>query len=361
MHFGIVADHHPLEYRVPVTPYGVEELVIHGHEVTIEQGIGVRAQFSDEDYVRRGARIAFSSEEAWLRPDIVLRFRPPSEKEAVHLRPGQIVAGFVELPFLTKAAQQAYARAGITLWALEEMVDERGRWPLLSPLSMICGRMLPQIAARFLETFQGGRGKLLMGAPGVAPCNVSIVGGGTLGTMAARMFQQIGARVTVVDSDHAALERIESEIDGTITTLSATPGNISRICIGSDVIVLAIHHESGVVPKVITRQHLKTMQPRTLIIDASITQGGACETSRPTDVLNPTYEVDNVVHYCVTRVTSNVSRTTSRAVNCALIPYLLKFARHSIDEAIGLYHEFDSGMAMVNGEFRRSFSRNPEE
>lgn len=359
MHFGIISDAHPHEHRVPIAPYGVEELIANGHTVTIERGAGSRAQFSDADYENKGANIAFSKEEAWMRPDMLLRIRPPSGDEIGLMHAGQMFGAYMEWPFLPQMTQKAYCDKGISLLAFEEVTDERGRWPLLAPLSIICGRMLPQIAARLLETFEGGRGKLLMGAPGVAPCNVAIIGGGLLGTTAARMFQALGARVTLLDQDHARLEHIELTFDGHITTLSASPGNISRVCRGSDVIILAIHCPEGVCPKIIKRDHLATMQPRTVIIDASITQGGACETSRPTDVLNPTYLVDNIVHYCVPRITATVARTASRAVNSALVPYLIKLASYPISEAIENHVEFDTGLICVDGALRRRYDQKP--
>ena len=223
MHFGIVADDHPHEHRVPLAPYGVEELVSHGHQVTIERGAGNRAQFSDEDYEKKGATIAFGREEAWLRPDMLLRVRPPDVEEVAMMRRGQVFGGYAEWPFIPAATREAYVTQGISVLAFEEVIDKNDRWPLLAPLSIICGRMLPQIAARYLETFEGGRGKLLMGAAGVAPCNVAIIGAGLLGTTAAKMFQALGARVTLLDADHAKLEFIEQNFDGHITTLSASP------------------------------------------------------------------------------------------------------------------------------------------
>lgn len=355
MRFGIVVDEDPQEHRVPLAPYGVEELVEHGHEVTVESSVGERAQFSDKDYELCGAQVVFSKEEAWIRPDVVLRVRPLSAAEVGLMREGQIFSGYIELPFIPRPTRQAYADGGISILALEEMVDDDGRWPLLSPLSIICGRMLPQIAARYLETFEGGRGKLIMGAPGVAPCNVSIVGGGMLGTTACHMFQAMGARVTVLDHNHAKLELLERTATGNLTTLSASPGNISRICRGSDVIVLAIHSPTGVCDKVLSQEHLKTMAPRAVIIDASITQGGAAETSRPTDVLNPTYIVDDIVHYCVTRITSTVARTASRTVSSALVPYLLSFAEYTMEQAIEQHKEFGSGMICIDGKMRRKY------
>jgi alanine dehydrogenase len=256
---------------------------------------------------------------------------------------------------IPRPVREAYTKQKLTILALEEMMDDSDRWPLLAPLSMIAGRMLPQIAARYLETFEGGRGKLLMGVPGVAPCNVAIIGAGMLGRTAAQMFQLQGARVTVLDRAIRRLERLSNMITGHISALSASPGNINRVVRGSDVLILAIHSESGVCEKLINREHLKTMDSRSLIIDASITQGGATETSRPTDVLNPTYIVDDIVHYCVPRITSMVARTASRAVVTALVPYLFLFAEQSPEEAIKKYREFDTGLVCVNGTMRRKY------
>jgi alanine dehydrogenase len=266
-----------------------------------------------------------------------------------------VFGAYVELPFIPRRTREAYGESGVSLLAFEEMVDESGRWPLLAPLSIICGRMLPQIAARYLETFEGGRGKLIMGALGVAPCNVAIVGAGTLGTTATNMFQAMGARVAVLDRNMAQLERLERNAVGHLTTLAASPGNIGRVCRGSDVVVLAIHCPEGKCDKVLTHEHVKAMGPGTVIIDASITQGGAAETSRPTDVLNPTYVLDGIVHYCVTRITSTVARTTSRTVSASLVPYLLSFAQCDVDEAVARHKEFDTGVICLNGTMRRKY------
>ncbi|MBN2081180.1 alanine dehydrogenase [bacterium] len=355
MHFGIVADQNPLEHRVVLSPYGVEELVARGHQVTVEKGAGERARFSDADYQRCGATTAYSREEAWIRPDILLRLKPPVPEEVELMRDGQIFAGYIELPQITRQLREKYTKHNLTILALEEMLDERGRWPLLAPLSMICGRMLPQIAARYLETFEGGRGKLIMGVPGVAPCNISIIGAGLLGTTATQLFQAMGARVTILDRDHHQLERLASMSTGHLATLSASPGNINRVVRGSDVLILAIHSESGVCDKIIRREHLKTMDSRSLIIDASITQSGAAETSRPTDLRNPTYIVDDVVHYCVPNITATVARTASRAVASALVPYLLRFAEQPVDQALATYKEFDTGLICVEGSMRRKY------
>ena len=357
MHFGIIADNNAQEHRVVLAPYGVEELVANGHHVTIERGAGMRAQFTDEDYARSGATIAYSREEAWIRPDMLLRIRPPSIDEMPFIREEQVFGGFVELPLMTDSLRQAYMKRKLTLLSFEEVVDETGNWPLLAPLSIICGRMVPQIAAHYLETFEGGRGKLLMGAPGVAPCNVSIIGAGTMGNTCGKIFQALGARVTMLDSNPAQLIKAEQTKQGYLTTLDASRGNINRIVRGSDVIVLAIHSLSGICDKVITREHLRTMQPRSVIIDASITQGGAAETSRPTDVLSPTFMVDDIVHYCVPRITALVARTASRALSSALTPYLLKFAGHTLEIAIKEHREFDTGLVCVNGNLRRHYAQ----
>jgi alanine dehydrogenase len=353
--FGIVADDNPQEHRVVLSPYGVEELIDHGHQVIVEMGAGERAQFTDADYQRSGATIAYSRDEAWIRPEMLLRVRPPSVEEVRLMREQQLFGGYVELPLIPKPTRKAYTDAKLTILALEEMIDEAGRWPLLAPLSMIAGRMLPQIAARCLETFEGGRGKLITGVPGVAPCNISIIGAGTLGTTAAHMFQLLGARVTVLDHHLWHLERLATATIGHITLLSASPGNISRVVRGSDALVLAIHSETGVCDKVITRDHLRTMQPRSVIIDPAITQGGGAETSRPTDVLNPTYIVDDIIHYCVPRITATVARTASRAVSAALVPYLKTFAEQPLDQAIATYKFFDTGLICVEGSMRRKY------
>ena len=357
MHFGIVSNIKADEHRVILAPYEVEELVSRGHQVTIEKGVGERARFSDSDYEQGGATVAYSKEEAWMRPDVILRICPPTIEELDLMREGQIFAGYVEMPFLPQSTRKAYVEKKLTLLALEEMADDGGSWPILAPLSMICGRMLPQVAARYLETSEGGRGKLIMGVPGVAPCNVSIIGAGLLGTTATQIFQLMGARVTVLDQDHRKLEQISRNTVGFLTTLSANPGNINRICRGSDVLILAIHSETGICDKIIKREHLKTMSPRAVIIDASITQGGAAETSRPTTVSDPTFIVDDIIHYCVPSITSTVARTASRAVSTAVLPYMQLFAENSMEQAIASFREFDTGLICVEGSMRRNYQQ----
>jgi alanine dehydrogenase len=357
MHFGMVADHNPLEHRVPLSPYGVQELTAHGHKVTVERGAGALSRFTDEDYLANGAEIAYNPEEAWLRPDVLVRIKPPTEVEAKQLRPGQVFMAYVELPFLPAGTRQAYTDAAASLLAFEEMRDYLGRWPLLAPLSMICGRMIPQIAARYLETFEGGRGKLLYGATGVSPCNVAVIGAGTLGLTACQMFQALGTRVTILDTDMDALEHIERDFfgHGFVTTLYSDQGNIGRVLRGSDVVVTAIHASQGACPKLIKREHLATMAPRAVIIDASITQGGVAETSRPTTLTDPIFLVDDIVHYCVPNITAAVARTASRAVSAALAPYLLRFAELPLEEAIAAYREFDTGLIVINGKLRHKY------
>jgi len=357
MHFGIVANKKADEHRVILAPYEVEELVSRGHQVTIEKGVGERARFTDNDYENGGAKIAYSKDEAWMRPDLIIRICPPSIDELELMREGQIFAGYVEMPFIPQSTRKAYSEKKITLLALEEMTDDGGAWPILAPLSMICGMMLPQVAARYLETSEGGRGKLIMGVPGVAPCNISIIGAGLLGTTATQIFQLMGARVTVLDRDLRKLEMLSRNTVGFLTTLSANPGNISRICRGSDVLILAIHSETGVCDKIITREHLKTMSPRALIIDAAITQGGAAESSRPTTVSDPTYIIDDIIHYCVPSITSTVARTASRAVSTAVLPYLQLFAENTIEQALASFREFDTGLICIEGSMRRNYQQ----
>jgi alanine dehydrogenase len=357
MHFGMVIDRNPLEHRVPLSPYGVQELTTHGHKVTVERGTGALARFTDEDYLDSGAEIIYNTEEAWMRPDVLVRIKPPAEQEIGMMRSGQVFMSYVELPFLPAGTRKAYTENSVSLLAFEEMRDQLGRWPMLAPLSMICGRMIPQIAARYLETFEGGRGKLLYGATGVAPCNVAVIGAGTLGLTACQMFQALGTRVTVLDTNMDALEHIERDFfgHGFVTTLYSDTGNISRVVRGSDVVVTAIHCPAGVCPKLIRREHLATMAPRAVIIDASITQGGAVETSRPTTLKDPTFIVDDIVHYCVPNITAAVARTASRAVSSALSPYLLRFAEQPLEDAIAAYREFDSGMVVINGKLRHKY------
>jgi len=326
MNISVPKERQSDEYRVGLTPTSTRVLVDAGHNVYCEQKCGIDAGYSDKEYAEAGATIVFSREEVYGRGDIVCGIKAPSPEDYDMLREGQIVGGFMHLLVAPRALVDVLVEKKITTLCYEEMTED-GFAPLLSPASEIGGRMMPQIAARYMETSEGGRGKLLIGTPGVPAATVAIIGGGFFGYHAALTFLHAGANVLVLDADFRKLQRLDRDFGGHINTLISTENSIAKVLTFADVVVSAVHRYGEVAPKLIRREMLKTMIPRALIIDVSIDQGGTAETSRPTTLHDPVYVVDNILHYCVPNITSNVARTASRAHSIGLCPLLLKLGK----------------------------------
>jgi alanine dehydrogenase len=326
MNISVPKERQSDEHRVGLTPTGARVLIDAGHKVYCERGCGLDAGYADKEYADSGATVVFSREEVYGRGDIVCGIKAPGTEDYDMLREGQIIGGFLHLLVAPRALTDVLVDKKITTLCYEEMTED-GFAPLLSPASEIGGRMMPQIAARYMETSEGGRGKLLMGTPGVPAAVVAIVGGGFFGYHAALTFLHAGANVLVLDTDFRKLQRLDRDFGGHINTLISTENAIAKVLTFADVIISAVHRYGEVAPKIITREMLKTMIPRSLFIDVSIDQGGTAETSRPTTLHNPVYVVDEILHYCVPNVTSNVARTASRAHTIGLCPILLKLGK----------------------------------
>ncbi len=357
MIFGVSKEIMTNEHRVGLTPMGVRQLVSSGHLVTCETNCGINAGFSDEEYSSAGAVIAYSREEVFQRADVILKIKNPIPEEYSIIPEGKIIGAFSHLLIAPLALIDLYVRKQITAICYEEMT-ENGFAPLLVQASEIAGRMMPQIAGRFLETESGGRGKLLMGIPGVPAVTVTIIGGGVLGYYAALSFHKLGVNVIVLDKNLERLHKIDHDFRGNINTMVSNDANIRKALSFSDVVITAAHIHGQLAPKLITREMLKEMTPRSLIIDVAIDQGGNCETSRPTTLQDPVYTVDGILHYCVPNLTSNVARTASRAHSNALLPLLLRFASYeSVDKAISENPVFKSGTYIAKGQILNEFIR----
>ncbi|MBI2332013.1 MAG: alanine dehydrogenase, partial [Chloroflexi bacterium] len=301
-----------------------------GHQVFVEHEAGMGAGFKDEDYERVGARIAFSAQEVFGRADFLLKISRPLKQEMEWLKDGAILAGFLHLASASQDQIDLLLEKKITALAYEQITDAAGKLVVLRPFSLICGAMVAQIAARLLQTNRGGRGIMLSGVPGVPPAEVVILGGGAVGMSAARAMRNAGAHVTVLDKNMAALENIHATLPG-VVTMMATWRNIERATAYADVLVGAVLVSGQRAPVVVTREMVRAMKPRSVIIDVSIDQGGCVETSRPTMHDNPTFIEENMVHYCVPNISSVVARTASHVFLNSAIPFIADIANNGID------------------------------
>ncbi len=349
MNIGIPKESRPFEYRVGLSPAGVEILTRLGHQVVVEHGAGTGAGFADSEYEQVGARIVFSPQEAFRRADFVLKIARPLKEELEWINDGATLAGFLHLASASQDQIDLLLKKQIAAFAYEQIADAQGGRTVLRPFSLICGSMVAQIAARWLQTNRGGKGILLSGAPGVPPAEVVIVGGGTVGASAARAMQNAGAHVTVLDKSMTALEKIYKELPG-VTTMMATQRNIQRSTAYADVVVGAALVAGQRAPIVITREMVRGMRPRSVVIDVSIDQGGCVETSRPTMHDAPTFVEENIVHYCVPNITSVVARTASHVFLNSAIPFITEIANNGIEAAMKNDASIETAVNTLRGE-----------
>ena len=309
------------EYRVGLTPAGVGELVAHGHEVWIEAGAGEGVGLTDEAYRKLGAHIAGSAEELFAQAELIVKVKEPQAQECALLREGQTLFTYLHLaPDPDQAA--ALLRSGCTAIAYETVTDATGALPLLAPMSEVAGRMAIQAGAHALEKAQGGSGVLLGGVPGVTPAEVLVLGGGVVGSNAARIALGMGARVTVVDRSLARLKQLDDLFEGRLTTLYSTRDAIDRHIERADLVVGAVLVPGASAPRLVTREHLRRMQRGAVVVDVAIDQGGCFETSRPTTHDDPTYVEEGVV------------RTSTFALTNATLPFVLELAASGVADAL---------------------------
>jgi alanine dehydrogenase len=334
MDIGIPRERREGEYRVGLTPIGVQLLSAEGHTCYVERGAGLGAGFSDRDYELAGGKVVYSTQEAYGRADLVLKIARPTAEEADWLREGQTLMGFLHLAAARRSRVEALLRKNITAIGYEMIRLDDGSLPVLTPLSQAAGRMTVQVAATLLQNDRGGKGILLSGVPGVPPAQVVIVGAGTLGTHAARAFLGLGAAVYLLDKELHRLQQVDVQLDSRIVTMVSHEFNLRKVVKFADVLIGGILLPGARTPIVITREMVRTMKPRSLIMDLSIDQGGCVETSRPTTHRVPTFIEENAIHYCVPNMTSVVARTTTHAFNNAAWPYIQAIARKGLDQAL---------------------------
>jgi len=313
-------------------PVGAEELVRAGHTVLLEEGAGTGSGISDDEYIRAGSEVVPTPEDIYKKCELVLKVKEPLGAEIGWLRPGQIVFTFFHFA-VSQEFTESIIKSGIVAIAYETIRNERGGHPLLTPMSEVAGRMSIQEGAKYLEKPMEGRGILLGGVPGVAPANVTILGGGVVGTNAAKVAAGLGAQVTIMDISLERLRYLDDIMPKNVITLMSNRHNIRERLSETDLLIGAVLIEGARTPVLITRDDLKLMKPGSVIVDVSIDQGGCIETSRPTTHSDPIYIVDGVVHYCVTNMPGAVGRTSTYALTNVTLPYALEIAGKGFERA----------------------------
>jgi len=351
MYIGIPKERRSFEYRVGMTPDGVKMLSKQGHTCFVEHDAGLEAGFSDQDYVAAGGKIVYSAHEVFGRADLLLKVARPLKEEISWLRPGATLAGLLHLGSTRKDKVEMLVQNEINAIAYEQIKLPDGTVPIRRPLSEIGGILSAQIAARLLQNNEHGKGVMLGGAPGVAPAEVAILGAGVAGFMAARAFLGMGAHVTLLDTDITALRSAYHRLPGVVTMMSNSV-NVARVCAFADVVVGAVLVPEERPPMVITRELIREMKPRSVVMDISIDEGGCVETSRPTTHDRPTFIEEGIIHYCVPNMSSVVARTATRAFLNAAFPFILEIANKGVDEAIQCNPAIEHGVGTYHGEIR---------
>jgi alanine dehydrogenase len=318
--------------------------------VYVESGAGAGAGFADEDYLRAGAKVVYSPEEAFGRADLVLKFARPLAYELEALPEGATVAGFLHLAAARKDKIDILLSKGITALAYEQIEEADGTRPAMAPLSRIGGRMVVQTAASLLQNNNGGRGILLGGVAGVPPAEVVILGAGVVGSTAAAGFTAAGAHVAVLDINLARLQALQDHLAQPMVTMLSTPHNIARATAFADIVIGAVLVPGERAPLLVTRPMVANMRARSLIIDMSIDQGGCVETSRPTNHSSPTFVEEGVLHYCVPNMSGVLGRTATHALYAGAYVYLEAIARLGLEQALETMPGLARGLNTLRGE-----------
>jgi alanine dehydrogenase len=339
------------EYRVAITPAGVRELSGRGHEVLVQMGAGEGSAMADEQFQAQGARIVADADAVFAQAEIVLKVKEPQLEELARLRAGQTLFTYLHL-----AAEPQLARAlmasGATCIAYETVEDSKGRLPLLAPMSEVAGKIATQAGAFMLEKPMGGRGILLGGVPGVAAATVLVIGGGVVGMNAAFIAIGMQADVFVFDRSIDRLRELEVAFAGRASTVHSSTLAIEEMLPAADLVIGAVLVHGGLAPRVVTREQLKLMKRHAVLVDVSIDQGGCFETSRPTTHSDPTFEVEQITHYCVTNMPGAVPITSTYALTNATLPYVIELAERGVEGALQRSPGLRMGLNVQDGEIK---------
>ncbi|HDI3252481.1 TPA: alanine dehydrogenase [Vibrio cholerae] len=337
------------EYRVGMIPASVRELVSHGHQVYVETNAGSGIGFSDDDYIAVGASILPTAADVFAKAEMIVKVKEPQAIERAMLKEGQILFTYLHLAPDFPQTEELIKSKAVCI-AYETVTDNMGRLPLLAPMSEVAGRMSIQAGAQTLEKARGGSGLLLGGVPGVAPAKVVVLGGGVVGANAARMAIGLRADVTILDRNIDTLRKLDEEFQGRANVVYSTADAIEKYVLEADLVIGAVLIPGAAAPKLVTQQHIKRMKPGSAVVDVAIDQGGCFETSHPTTHAEPTYIVDDVVHYCVANMPGAVARTSTFALNNATLPYIVKLANKGYQKALLEDAGFLKGLNVIHGK-----------
>ena len=347
MRIGVPKETKTKEFRVGLTPQGAATLSQSGHEVLVETSAGLGSGLSDELYKKAGAKIVPTASDAW-GADLVIKVKEPIAPEFQHLREGQMLFTYLHLAAAHELGKELIKKKVDSI-AYETVEAEDGSLPLLTPMSAVAGRMAVQAGAAHLEKEKGGLGILLGGVPGVPRGNVVIIGGGIVGANATRMAVGLGAKVTVLDIDAKVLTYLDDIYEGRISTLYSSPSTVAELVKEADHVVGAVLVTGARAPRLVTRDMIKTMKPGSVIVDVAVDQGGCVETCKPTTHENPTFVVDDVIHYCVANMPGAVPRTSTFALNNATMPYIRALADKGWEAAVASDPGFKRGINTYKG------------
>ncbi|ELR67680.1 Alanine dehydrogenase [Photobacterium marinum] len=337
------------EYRVGMVPASVSEAVAHGHRVYVETQAGAGIGFSDQDYIDAGAQILPTAEDVFAESEMIVKVKEPQAIERAMLREGQILFTYLHLAPDPEQTIDLINSKAVCI-AYETVTDDFGRLPLLAPMSEVAGRMSVQAGAFALEKSKGGRGMLLAGVPGVEPAKVVVIGGGVVGANAAQMAVGLRANVVVLDRNIDVLRKLDAQFAGDVQCVFSTKDAIEKHVLEADLVIGGVLVAGAAAPKLVTAEMIKNMKPGSAIVDVAIDQGGCVETSHATTHSEPTYIVDDVVHYCVANMPGAVARTSTFALNNVTLPYILKLADKGYKAALQEDKHLLNGLNVYRGK-----------
>ncbi len=349
MKIGVPKEIKTNENRVALTPIGAEVLVRNGHKVYVETNAGTGTGFSDADYKKVGATILNNAKLIFKTADMIMKVKEPVGPEYDLIREGQVVFTYFHFAS-SKELTEAMIRSKCIAIAYETVQKEDGSLPLLIPMSEVAGRMAPQEGAKYLEKTMGGRGVLLGGVPGTQPAEVVVLGGGIVGTNAAKIAAGFGAKVTIMDNNLYRLRYLDDVMPKNVTTMMSNPYNIREVIRKADLVIGAVLIAGAKAPKLITKDMLRLMKKGSVVVDVSVDQGGCIETCTPTTHENPTYVVSGVVHYCVANMPGAVPYTSTIALTNATLPYAVELANNGWNRACKENEELKLGLNMIDGK-----------
>jgi len=348
MKVGVPKEIKVLEYRVGMIPSGVKELVDEGHEVFVETNAGMGIGMTDQDYIDAGASILSTPEEVFDISELIIKVKEPQLNECKMLKTGQVLFTYLHLAADPEQAA-ALVKSGVTAIAYETVTADNGSLPLLTPMSAVAGRLSIQAGAYALQKANGGRGVLLGGVPGVKAGQVLIIGGGVSGAHAAEMAVGLGAQVTILDLSSDRLKELSNKFGDKVSTRVSSKALINELVVESDLVIGAVLVAGAAAPKLVTKEHVKQMRPGSVMVDISIDQGGCFETSKPTTHAEPTYIVDDVVHYCVTNMPGAVPRTSTFALTNETLPFIKSLANSGWKNALKNDEHLKNGLNVHEG------------